>query len=143
MLEYLERLASFGNPTLVPILGAEYRDDALWVMSELDEGLPLSELMSRSARSPSHVVSLGLDILAGLQALQQLGLSHGNLHAGNVHVSRQGRARLGDYALRPRFRPDSSRLGLTESSRAVTIWTSNLSQTRDLARKRFLRRRPR
>jgi hypothetical protein len=57
------------------------------------------------------VISVGLDVLTGLQALQQLGLSHGNLHAGNVHVSRRGRARLGDYALRPRFRPDSPRLG--------------------------------
>jgi Protein tyrosine and serine/threonine kinase len=111
MLEYLERLASYGNPTLVPILGAEYRAGALWVMSELDGGLPLAELMSRSPLSPSQVISVGLDVLTGLQALQQLGLSHGNLHTGNVHVSRRGRARLGDYALRPRFRPGSSRLG--------------------------------
>ncbi len=111
MLEYLERLASYGNPTLVPILGAEYRAGALWVMSELDDGLSLAELMSRSSLSPSQVISVGLDVLTGLQALQQLGLSHGNLHAGNVHVSRRGRARLGDYALRPRFRPGSSRLG--------------------------------
>src|SRR2546423_2626181 len=111
MLEYLERLASYGNPTLVPIIGAEYRAGALWVMSELDDGLPLAELMSRSSLSPSQVISIGLDVLTGLQALQQLGLSHGNLHPGNVHVSRRGRARLGDYALRPRFRPGSSRLG--------------------------------
>jgi len=111
MLEYLQRLAGYGNPTLVPILGAEYRGGALFVMSELDDGLPLGRLMSRSSLSPSQVVSIGLDVLTGLQALQQLGLSHGNLHAGNVHVSRRGRARLGDYALRPRFRPDSARLG--------------------------------
>jgi hypothetical protein len=80
-------------------------------MSELDDGLSLAELMSRSPLSPSQVISVGLDVLTGLQALQQLGLSHGNLHPGNVHVSRRGRARLGDYALRPRFRPGSSRLG--------------------------------
>lgn len=111
MLEYLRRLAGYGNPTLVPILGAEYRDGVLLVMSELDDGLPLSRLMARSQLSPSQVIAVGLDVLGGLQALQQLGLSHGNLHAGNVHVSRLGRARLGDYGLRPRFRTDSARLG--------------------------------
>jgi serine/threonine protein kinase len=111
MLEYLQRLASYANPTLVPIRGAEYREGALWVMSELDDGLPLSELIRRVPPSASQVVAIGLDVLAGLQALQQLGLSHGNLHPGNVHISGRGRARLGDYALRPRFRPDSSRLG--------------------------------
>src|SRR5712664_217950 len=77
------RLASYGNPTLVAILGAEHRAGALLVMSELDDGLPLGELMSRSSLSPSQVISVGLDVLTGLQALQQLGLSHGNLHAGN------------------------------------------------------------
>src|SRR5207253_5099354 len=36
MLEYLKRLASYGNPALVPIRGAEYREGSLWVISELD-----------------------------------------------------------------------------------------------------------
>jgi hypothetical protein len=111
MLDYLQRVASYGNPTLVPIVGAEHREGAVWVMSELDDGLPLSELMARSQLTTSLVVAIGLDVLGGLQALQQLGLSHGDLQAGSVRVSPQGRARLADYALRPRFRPDSGRLG--------------------------------
>jgi protein tyrosine kinase len=111
MLEYLRRLASYGNPALVPIRGAEYREGTLLVISEFDQGTPLRQLMERSPLSASQVVAIGLDVLTGLQALQQLGLSHGNLHASNVHLSRQGRARLADYALKPRFRPESSRLG--------------------------------
>jgi hypothetical protein len=56
-------------------------------------------------------VAIGLDLLSGLQALQELGVSHGNLHGGNVHVTPEGRVQLGDYGLRPRFRSDSTRLG--------------------------------
>ena len=111
MVEYLRRLAAYRHPNLVPIRGAEFREGRLWVISELDQGLPLQQLLRGTALPPSHVVAIGLDILNALQTLQQLGLSHGDLHPGNVHISPQGRARLGDYALRPRFRPDSPRLG--------------------------------
>jgi hypothetical protein len=111
MLDYLRELASHGSPVLVPIRGAEHRDGAVWVMSELARGLPLRELMARWPLTPSQVVAIGLDLLSGLQALQELGVSHGNLHSGNVHVTLEGRVQLGDYGLRPRFRPDSARLG--------------------------------
>ena len=111
MLDYLKELASHGSPLLVPIRGAEHRDGAVWVMSELARGLALRELMARWPLTPSQVVAIGLDLLSGLQALQELGVSHGNLHAGNVHITPEGRVQLGDYGLRPRFRPDSARPG--------------------------------
>ena len=111
MLEYLRRLAEYANPFLVPVRGAQYWEGALWVISELDDGLPLGGLMARFSLTTSHVVAMGFGILSGLAALQQVGLSHGDLHAGNVHVSRDGRVRLSDYALHPRFRPGSGRVG--------------------------------
>jgi hypothetical protein len=111
MLDYLKQLSGYASPFLVPVWGAEYRDGAIWVMSELVPGLALRDLMARWPLSPSQVVAIGLDLLSGLQALQELGVSHGNLHAGNVHVTPDGRLQLGDYGLRPRFRPDSARLG--------------------------------
>ena len=111
MLDYLKRLAGYASPFLVPVRGAEYRDGAVWVMSEMGAGVPLRDLMSRWPLSASQVVTIGLDLLAALQALQQFGLSHGNLHSGNVHVTPEGRVQLSDYALRPRFRPDSPRVG--------------------------------
>lgn len=111
MLEYLHRLAAYANPFLVPIRGAEYRDRALWVMSDFDDGVSLADLMARSRLSTSDVVAIGISVLSGLAALQQVGLSHGRLSAGNVSVSRDGRVRLAGYALQPRFRPGSSRIG--------------------------------
>lgn len=111
MLDYLKRLAGYASPFLVPVRGAVYREGAVWVMSEMGAGVPLRDLMSRWPLSASQVVTIGLDLLAALQALQQFGLSHGNLHSGNVHVTPEGRVQLSDYALRPRFRPDSPRVG--------------------------------
>lgn len=111
MLEYLRRLADYANPFLVPIRGAQYREGALWVISEFDDGLSLRDLMDRGSLTVSQVVAIGMGLLGGLSALQQVGLSHGDLHSGNVHVARDGRVRLGDYALRPRFRPGVSRVG--------------------------------
>src|SRR3984893_1322083 len=111
MLDYLKRLAGYASPFLVPVRGAEYRDGGVWVMSEMGAGVPLRDLMSRWPLSASQVVTIGLDLLAALQALQQFGLSHGSLHSGNVHVTPEGRVQLSDYALRPRFRPDSPRVG--------------------------------
>jgi serine/threonine protein kinase len=111
MLEYLKRLAGYANTFLLPVRGAELRGDVLWVISEFDGGRSLRELAARGAFSPSQVVAIGMGVLSGLDSLQRMGLSHGNLHSGNVHVSLDGRVRLSDYALRPRFRPGSSRLG--------------------------------
>jgi len=111
LVEHLRRVARLADPHLVPVRGAVVEGDAVWVISDLDGGVPLDELLRSRPPSPPLAAAIGIDVLAGLAALQRAGLAHGALHAGNVHLGRDGRSRLGDYALRPRFRPGAERLG--------------------------------
>src|SRR2546430_3671397 len=108
---HLKRLSQLRDPHLLPVRGAVVEGDTVWVLSECDRGSPLSELLRRGPPPSALAAAIGIDVLAGLAALQRAGLVHGALHAGNVHVGRDGRTRLGDYALRPRFRPGDERLG--------------------------------
>jgi hypothetical protein len=111
MVEHLRRVGDLSDPYLVPIRGAQFDGHHLWVISELDDGAPLSRLLDLFKLSPAQAAAIGIAILGGVAALQRSGLSHGALSANNVLVARDGRVRLANYALKPRLRPGSATIG--------------------------------
>jgi hypothetical protein len=98
----LRRVAGRGGARLVPVLGAAREPEAVWTLFELDTGRSLRALMEEAALPAPLAAAVGIEVLAGLAALHEAGLVHGALHAGNVHVARDGGVRLGDYAVRRR-----------------------------------------
>ena len=92
----LRRLCEVREPELLGVLDVELHDGRVWMLAELCDGVTLRRLLAVAALSPAQWVTVARSVLAGLAALHRRGLIHGALHAGNVHVSGDGRVRLGD-----------------------------------------------
>lgn len=116
----LRRVAGLGGDRLVPVLGAAQEPEAVWTIFELDAGQPLRTLLEPGALPVPLAAAAGIEILAGLAVLHEAGLTHGALHAGNVHVARDGHVRLGDYAVRGRRWAAEDREGSGGRRRDVT-----------------------
>lgn len=101
LLQHLRRLGRLVDEHLVPVVGAAVEPGGVWMLSELDAGVPLRTLLGRGPLPPPLAARVGTEALAALATLHAAGLAHGALHAGNVHLGPDGRVRLGDYALRP------------------------------------------
>ena len=101
-LSQVGRLGPSSSKALTPVIRLERRADEQWVFSELETGVPLGTLLTRGRMAPMCAVAVAMSALDALATLHQVGLWHGALHAGNVHVDRQGWVRLGDYCLTPR-----------------------------------------
>ncbi len=67
------------------------------------EGGPLSERLGEGPLPAAEAAAIAADVLAALTALHRGGLCHGAVHAGNVWLGNDGRARLAVFgdALRP------------------------------------------
>ena len=109
VVAHLRRLGGLSEPALVPLRGAVHDRSTVWALSERDDGKSLAELLVAAPLSPLHATAIGIEVLGGLVALRRAGLGHGSLHADGVRVGRDGRVRLGDYALRPRWREGADR----------------------------------
>lgn len=82
---------------LLPVLGLARTADAVWLLSELDDGVPLRRLLAAARLTPLQAAVVLDDVHAALVALHAEQCWHGRLHAGNVHVGSAGQVRLGDW----------------------------------------------
>jgi hypothetical protein len=85
-------------------------DGQRWVLSELAAGVSLKILLERGPMAPMCAVAVAMGVLDAVAALHQVGLRHGSIHAGNVHIGPDGSVRLSDYCLAPRDGQTDSRL---------------------------------
>lgn len=93
------------SPFLLPLLGLARTAHAHWLLSELDDGVPLRRLVAAARLTPLQAAVVLDDVHAALQALHREGHWHGRVHAGNVHIGTQGQVRLGDWAPAMLVRP--------------------------------------
>lgn len=99
LLEATMRLAGLRHPSLIPVRGACVNGLTVWVVSEFDDGISLRRLLQVARLAPDQAAAVAFSLLSGLKALHEGGVWHGALHAGNVHVSSDGRVRVGDAGL--------------------------------------------
>lgn len=123
LLSRLETLAKGALPT-VPIIYAvtverdvlrNARWNVLWLVTEYIPGCSLSSLNARSDGSKlalPHVLSITIDLVAGLDALASAGFVHGDVSPANVVIDEHGRARLIDFG-------QAGRIGGAPSGRGV------------------------
>jgi outer membrane biosynthesis protein TonB len=97
----LRRLAELSDPRLVRVVGAAVDGIAVWSLTELVDGESVRAMRSGGALPPARAAAIATEVLGGLGALHDAGLTHGTVHDGNVLVSRDGRVRLSDAALYP------------------------------------------
>ncbi len=100
LLRNLTSFQSLQHPSLLPPVQAWAEGGAIWVARSHDPGVSLRRLTAVARLTPAQVAAVGTDVLAGVSALHAAGLTHGNLHPGNILMSDQGRARITDIGLR-------------------------------------------
>lgn len=120
LLRRLTQAAALAEPQLLPVLSAFSRGEEVWVLSPLDDGIPLCSLMTHRRLPRACALSIALGALGGLTALHQAGLWHGALHPGNIHIGRDGRVRLGHFGLAP-LSPGSMAARRAADVRAVGV----------------------
>ena len=93
------------HPGAVHVYDAFVDGDHLVVVTELVPGRTLASMVGRKgALSPKRVAAIGVDLLAPLEALHALGLSHGALAPSGVVAPEKDRAMLTELGLAPAFR---------------------------------------
>ena len=94
-------LRASGHPNIVPVLDAEVYDGQVVIASEFIAGGTLHDWMQDrgdQARSLENAVAMTSGILAGLDYLHRVGLTHGDLKPENV-LLQDGIPRLTDFGL--------------------------------------------
>lgn len=97
-LRELEVARRVSHPRVVAVHDMVRTDDGAIVVMEYVEGGSLADLLAREGRLPSaRVAALADDILAGLEAVHEGGVVHGDLKPGNVLLDAEGRVKLADF----------------------------------------------
>jgi serine/threonine protein kinase len=110
-----QAIARLRHPGIVPLFAVGQRSGTPFLVLELVEGRPLSEVIQRlkTGALPRTGASLGregvsfeiaaaglaIEILAALQAAHEAGIVHRDVKPGNVMLESSGRVRVLDFGL--------------------------------------------
>src|SRR5262249_19766475 len=87
----VERVRDFGHPSIVAPTSCARIDDQIVIVSRYVPGTNLAELVVRRGRFPAGIVlEIGRQLAAGLAALVERGVAHGDIRAANVRLMSSG-----------------------------------------------------
>jgi diguanylate cyclase (GGDEF)-like protein len=95
-------LASVGHPGLVAIHEVGEHGGRPYVVMDLVDGRPLSDLLADGPMPPERVIALARDLAGLLAAVHRRGLVHRDLKPDNIMILADGRTRLIDFGLADR-----------------------------------------
>jgi eukaryotic-like serine/threonine-protein kinase len=95
-------LASVNHPGLTRVHEVGVAEGRPYLVMDLVDGVPLSEVMAAGPMPAERVIALALDIVDPLAAVHRKGLVHRDLKPPNVMVLAAGEARLIDFGLTAR-----------------------------------------
>ncbi len=107
-LEHLANcLTSIDDRRFVPQLAAGAAGDRIWIAYPSITGKSLSDVLRRTGRlSGAAVLEIARQMAAGLAALENAGVAHGDLSTRTVWIDQRGLARLAWPGVRAIIRPD-------------------------------------
>jgi len=98
---------SLNQPRCVKVLAFE--ENPPRIVMELMPGRTLKDTVAQSGPLPVPVaVKYGLDLIAGLMAVHQLGVIHRDVKPGNCFLTQDDRVKLGDFGLSSKFEESAS-----------------------------------
>lgn len=95
----VQSLLQVNSPYCVKVLGFEWIQERPAMVLEWLEGITLAELYNSAAISNEACLEILTQIQEGLIDLHLAGLCHGDLHMGNVFVTRDGNIKLLDFGM--------------------------------------------
>ncbi|QFU92325.1 serine/threonine-protein kinase [Amycolatopsis sp. YIM 10] len=88
------------DPAVVTVFDVVAEAGTTYIVMELVEAPTLSDLVrERGALPPQQVASIGLQVLAALQAAHEAGIVHRDVKPGNIMVAPNGRVKLTDFGI--------------------------------------------
>lgn len=107
------------HPNVVQVYGAGQYDGRPYILQELVDGLPVSDLLKARGRiAPEAVLELGLQAAEGLAEAARMGVLHRDVKPHNLLLTDSGQLKLADFGLAKLLHAPS---GLTE--RGTTLGT--------------------
>jgi hypothetical protein len=107
-----EEVLATRMPGLVPVRRILKRGSTVWMLSEMDDGVPLLRLLDRAKPSLAEAAALAALVLEAVAAMHAAGHRHGGLDGRSVRVGLDGTVRLagwGPNALFPKGLDDDVR----------------------------------
>lgn len=115
--------AALSHPHICSVYEVERDNGVDYIVMELLDGHPLSDLVSGGALPVSTAVRYGVQIADALAHAHARGVFHGDVKPGNVMVGPQGQSKIVDFGLARRVRAAGdavTTLGATSAGAAAT-----------------------
>ncbi|MFG6200651.1 protein kinase, partial [Nonomuraea sp. JJY05] len=88
------------HPSIHPVFEVVGVGAEVWILSPIVNGWSLrAELHQRAALGPAAAAAIGLRVLDALTYAHRHGVTHGNLHPGNILLAPGGHVVLNDFAI--------------------------------------------
>ncbi|WP_203335408.1 serine/threonine-protein kinase [Nocardioides limicola] len=112
--------ASLSHPGVVAVFDLVAEGDELWLVMEYVDGASLAQIVRRDGPlSPDVAAGLIGQVAGGLAAAHRAGIVHRDVKPGNVFVTSDGHAKLGDFGISRSLADQSAtRTGLVTGSPA-------------------------
>ena len=88
------------HPNLAVVLDAGERDGSGWIIMELVQGRPLSDILEeRGTMRPVEILTIMAQVARALQVVHDSGVIHRDVKPSNVLINREGLAKLTDFGI--------------------------------------------
>jgi eukaryotic-like serine/threonine-protein kinase len=108
--------AALSHPHICSVYEVERDNGVDYIVMELLDGRPLSDLISGGALPVSTAIRYGVQIADGLAHAHARGVFHGDVKPGNVMVGPQGQSKIVDFGLARRVRTSDALTTLAATS---------------------------
>ncbi len=138
------RLASaIEHPNVCAIYEVGESGDEAYIVMQYVPGQSLDLLIARGPSSLQLLLSVGIQIADGLQAAHALGIFHRDLKPQNVMLTDGGLAKILDFGLARRLRPDDARFdpakpALAKDASVAATYTARGGTIRYMAPEQFV-----